>query len=231
MRREGNGKAQGEVNPAAIFHRDLAFSGIAFTCTGLTEKSLHGELPPQSLTSFPDPTLYRQMSVWGSGSYKKEGGVFPCNWLWVVLCMCCHCSSASPASSSRAPAHRSASGTLPLQWLHPPGELVGPPLPGYSPSLDESLLFQSLHLKLTEPFVEVLQCSFSTDAFALDGPNNCRNTTKQNARTVQLQHCIKTARNSLPHTFYDLLSGTPWSPFRKRSDLASLVISQIICRS
>lgn len=46
-RREGKGKAQGELNHAAIFHRDQAFSGTAFTCTTfLAEKSFHGELAP-----------------------------------------------------------------------------------------------------------------------------------------------------------------------------------------
>uniref|UniRef100_A0A8C4VCT4 Uncharacterized protein n=1 Tax=Falco tinnunculus TaxID=100819 RepID=A0A8C4VCT4_FALTI len=93
-----------------------AFSGIAFT------RTFHGELPPQTSTSFPNPTLHRQASVWGSESYREGGGVSPHSWLRAVLCRCCYSSPASPAplSSSGALAHRAAPGMPPLQRLLPP---------------------------------------------------------------------------------------------------------------
>lgn len=66
---EGKGKALGEVNHPATFHRDQEVSsGIAFACTTvLAEKSFRGELPRTS-ASFPGSALYWQVSVWSSKS-------------------------------------------------------------------------------------------------------------------------------------------------------------------
>lgn len=79
------------------------------------------------LDIFSDPTLYRQVSIWNSKSYREGVGIFPFSWLWVLLCMCCWFSAASPASvgASGGLSHWAASGTLPLQGLLPPNEFVG----------------------------------------------------------------------------------------------------------
>lgn len=86
------------------------------------------------LDIFSNPTLNRRVSIQNSKSYREGGGIFPSSWLWVLLCMCCWFSLASPASSaaSRGLSHLAASGTLSRQGLLPPNEFVGCTLNGVS---------------------------------------------------------------------------------------------------
>lgn len=157
-RREGKGKALGEVNHPAIFHQDQAFSGIAFTCTTvLAEKSFHGEFLPWTSTSFPDSTLYWQASIWSlrSWPFLVVGSRYFC------VCAVTALLRLQPLSLPLEPlptilhqACRLSSGSsLPMGLWGVPW--MGAPLPGYSLHCTIVSCLRLPVLNLQKPFVEV----------------------------------------------------------------------------
>lgn len=123
------------------------------------------------------------MSVWSSGSYR-EGSFLVRGFAYFCACALAGLLHLQPFSLPLEPSLTALHQACRLSGVSSlPGSLwgvpwMGAPLPGSSFCGTRVSCLSVPIFNLQKPFVEVSQCSFVTDAFALARPNNCRNTVK-----------------------------------------------------